>query len=346
MSIPLHSKLRRIVKDSTDSFLKFFSKKASGEKIPKESIENILVVRINYRIGNMLFTTPLLKQLQNEFTNAKIDVMVGAPFTKVLFQGFSNIENVYDFPRDLLKYPLQMLRYVNQLRKKRYDVVIAPNFGSTSDRIATFLARADHKVSFCVGDRYSPVDRCIERQDTHINHEALKPLELLKIFDITPDYNLKLTVELQEDELSKGKKLVENFKNGAKIFGIFRNARYDKKIDDVWWQELISAMQNKAPDIVFIDILSPDVKERLPNITHSFEEKNLRTLAAFMANLDAFICGDTGPMHLASASGVPTIALFKTTAPTLYGTLKEKDHSIEMDGKSVNQVADEILAHS
>lgn len=78
---------------------------------------------------------------------------------------------------------------------------------------------------------------------------------------------------------------------------------------------------------------------------HEYAQKDLRKLAAFMANLDAFICGDTGPMHLASASGVPTIALFKTTTPTLYGTLKESDLSLEMGDKSVERIAREIGEH-
>jgi ADP-heptose:LPS heptosyltransferase len=77
----------------------------------------------------------------------------------------------------------------------------------------------------------------------------------------------------------------------------------------------------------------------------TISEKNLRTLAAKISNLDAFICGDTGPMHLASASGTATIALFKATSPTLYGTLGKKDLSLVMQGKSIEEIAHEIMTH-
>ena len=50
-------------------------------------------------------------------------------------------------------------------------------------------------------------------------------------------------------------------------------------------------------------------------------------------------------MHLASASGTATIALFKTTSPILYGTLGEKDLSIVMKEKSIEEIAQEILGH-
>jgi len=348
VSAPFHVKLRRKIKKLTDRILRFFSPKPSKEKIDKREIKKIFVVRINYRIGNMLFTTPLIQQLQREFPDAKIDVMVGAPFTKVLFKGFTNVENVYDFPRKLLKQPLEALRYIAQLRSNEYDVVLNLNGGSTSDRIATLLARSKYKVAFCNDDSFTPVNRCVKREDVSIVHEALKPLELMKIFDIKPDYTLKLSIALNNEELAWGKKELEKVtqKEGKKVIGLFRNARYDKKLSDTFWLELVENLQKQSDEeIAFIDILSPDVPTKLSAQMHEYAQKDLRKLAAFMANLDAFICGDTGPMHLASASGVPTIALFKTTTPTLYGTLKESDLSLEMGDKSVEQIAQEIGEH-
>lgn len=347
-AVPFHIKLRRSLKNFFDKALRFFSPKPSLEQVDKSEIKRIFVVRINYRIGNMLFTTPMIQQLQREFPNAKIDVMVGAPFTKVLFSGFGNVENIYDFPRELLKKPLEMLRYVGRLRSQEYDIVFNINGGSTSDRIATLLARSKYKVAFCNDDSFTPVNRCVKREDTHIHHEALKPLELLKIFGIEPDYSLKLSIALSSNELEWGKDELAQLtqgKKGRKI-GIFRNARYDKKLSDDFWKELIEELQKQSDsELVFVDILSPDVPVKLTEEMYEYAQKDLRKLAAFMANLDAFICGDTGPMHLASASGVSTIALFKTTAPDLYGTLKENDYSLLKEDKSINEIAQEILEH-
>ena len=290
----------------------------------------------------------MIQQLQHEFPNAKIDIMVGAPFTKVLFSGFKNVENIYDFPRELLKKPLQMMRYVSMLRSEKYDIVFNINGGSTSDRIATLLAYAKYKVAFCNDDSFTPVNRCVKREDMQINHEALKPLELLKICGIKPDYNLKLSIALGEKELKWGREEVKKITNGRKgrKIGIFRNARYDKRLPDDFWKELMEKLKEQSSDeLVFVDILSPDIPVKLSKEMFEYAQKDLRKLAAFMANLDAFICGDTGPMHLASASGVPTIALFKTTAPDLYGTLKESDHSLVMRDKTTNEITQEILEH-
>ncbi len=348
MSAPLHVKFRRELKVVVGNSLRYFSPKLSNEIIDSFEIKSILVIRINYRIGNMLFTTPLIQQLQTNFPNAKIDVLIGAPFTKNLFTGFKNVENIYDFPRALLKHPVALFKYVRQLRAKKYDVVLNLNGNSSSDRLATLLAKSTYKVAFCNDTTFTPVNRCVKREDLEVNHEALKPLELMKIFDISPDYNLKLSIALSEKELERGReelfKLLGKKSNG-KVFAIFRNARFDKLIDDEYWQELVQTLQKIDKRIIFIDILSPDVPVKLSNEVVAYSQKDLRKLAAFMANLDAFICGDTGPMHLASASGVPTIALFKTTAPTLYGTLKDRDISLEIKDISVQEVAVKILKH-
>ncbi len=345
--VPYHSKLRRSFKNFFDKILRFFSPKASTEAIDKEQIKKIFIVRINYRIGNMLFVTPLVEQLQKECPNATIDILLGAPFTKPLFSGFKNVENVFDFPRTLLRHPMEAWRYIVKLRKTRYDVVFNLNGGSASDRIATLLARAKYKVAFCNDGGFTPANRCVRRRDTYIVHEALKPLELMKIFEVAPDYSLKLSIAFGKEEKKEGERELYSLigrHDDAKVVGIFRNARYEKKLSDDFWSDLIDALKRKNKKIIFIDILSPDIPEKLREDMFEYSQKDLRKLAAFMANLDAFICGDTGPMHLASASGVPTIALFKTTAPDLYGTLKERDLSIVLKDLCVDEVAEKIIS--
>ena len=127
MSVPFHVKFRRELKVIVGESLRHFSPKLSSDIINPHEIKHILIIRINYRIGNMLFTTPLIQQLQEAFPYSKIDVLIGAPFTKNLFTGFENVENIYDFPRALLKHPVELFQYVKQLRSKKYDVVLNLN---------------------------------------------------------------------------------------------------------------------------------------------------------------------------------------------------------------------------
>lgn len=58
---------------------------------------------------------------------------------------------------------------------------------------------------------------------------------------------------------------------------------------------------------------------------------DLPALAALLARLDLFVTGDTGPMHLAAAVGVPVVALFGPSNPARYGPLAEHQRVIRID---------------
>jgi ADP-heptose:LPS heptosyltransferase len=342
-SKPMHSILRQKFQGYFFKFLNLVLPSKNSKEIIKDEIQSILIVRINYRIGNLLFVTPIIQQLQKEFPNAKIDLLIGAGFVKPLFEGFENVQTIYDMPRKLLKNPIEFYKYIKQLRSKKYDVTINVNYGSSSDKVATLLSKAKYKVGFCQEASYSPATHCVEKKDG-IKHASLKPLELLKAFGKKPDYSLRMDIALSKEEKEEAKKILEKLlpkNNSKKVISIFRNARWEKKLEDSWWRELVDGL-NKTNEYVIIDILSPDIKEALSDGIITYEEKNLRKLGAFLSNLEGFICADTGPMHLASASKVPTIALFKDSDIDSYAPIGEKDTYLDIKNKEVKDVVKEI----
>jgi ADP-heptose:LPS heptosyltransferase len=342
MAEALHVTLRKRLSDLTNSSLsRLFPVNKDPDPIDKSAIKRILLVRINYRIGNILFTTPLLNALEKTFPNAKIDMMLGAPFISSLIEGMPQVNKVYAFPRELLKQPMKVLELKRELKNNHYDLLVTPSLMSSSDTLFTFLVSAKYKVGFYAPDIFSPLTHAVPFPE-NIEHEALKPLALMGLFENTSEEDMRSTLDIR---LSKKEKEGGENDIPSHSIGIFRDARNEKKIDDDWWRALIKALHTMDTSLHFIDILDPNNTIALEEGMSTISEKNLRTLATKISNLDAFICGDTGPMHLASASGTATIALFKATSPTLYGTLGKKDLSLVMQGKSVEEVAHEIMAH-
>lgn len=354
MGLPLHSRLRKKLKNLLNSLLFFlFPTRSSHDPIPASGIRRILIIRINYRIGNILFTTPLLRALERRFPDATIDYLVGAAYTVPLLKGSGNVDQVYDFPRKLLKHPLELYRYIRRLRSERYDLVINLNTGSASDRAATFLARSTFKLGFDAPGNWSPSTHAVIPPPGAV-HEALKPLHLMKAFGNDPsEFPQKMDIALSSAEREAGRAELRKrleaqgyvWNGSARRIALFRDARFEKKIDSEWWREWYSEMKRLNPDAVFIDILSPDVKDRLAEGVYLLSEKNLRFLGGILSQMSLFVCGDTGPMHLASASGVPTVALFKATAPALYGTLGESDLSLNIASMPPQAVAAEVSGH-
>jgi len=344
---PIHSIVRQKLQGYFFRFLKLVIPYKSSTDIIDDDIKRILIVRINYRIGNVLFLTPIIQQLEREYPDAKIDVLVGASFTTSLFTGFKNVDKVFDFPRKKLKNPFELVRYINYLRDTKYDLVLNVNYGSSSDKTAVVLSRAKYTLGFCQDSEFSAVTNCVEKKDG-VLHASLKPLELMRGLAKEPDYTLRMDIALSDDELKHGRDVLDNLlgeHSSKKVIAIFRNARWEKKIEDRWWIDLVKAIEYQQKDIIVIDILSPDIKEPLTTSIVHYGEKNLRKLAAFMANLDGFVCADTGPMHLASASGVATMALFNSSDTDSYGPIGKKDKIILLEGKDSKDIAEIVIEH-
>ncbi len=342
MAQAFHIRLRKKMGNLLDSILaKLLPINPSSEPIQIDKIKKILLVRINYRIGNILFTTPLINALEKQFPEAQIDIMIGAPFIAPLLEGMPQVHKVYSFPRALLKHPLKVLKLKKELKNNHYDLLITPSLLSTSDSLFSFLVSAKYKVGFYAEDVFVPLTHTIPFP-TNIDHEALKPLALMSLFGTKDRHSFAHYMDIR---LSQNEKNISVVCIPKHSIGIFRDARNEKKIDNVWWMTLVETLKEFDSTLHIIDILNPNNAVPLYEGMTIILEKDLRVLASKISHLDAFICADTGPMHLASASRTATIALFKMTSPKLYGTLGEKDLSLVMGTKSTIEIVQEIVNH-
>ncbi|MCE5299496.1 MAG: glycosyltransferase family 9 protein [Spirochaetia bacterium] len=86
----------------------------------------------------------------------------------------------------------------------------------------------------------------------------------------------------------------------------------------------ISSMIKNAQIRIFGGLMDTDVTSslaaKIPGAV-LVETKSLQKLADEISQLDVFIAGDTGPLHMAAALGVKTIGLFGPTSPELVAPL-------------------------
>lgn len=340
VKVPLHTRLRRRFNRGVNRlFSRFVATKASGETIEPGEVRRILLVRPNYRIGNMLFLTPLLNALGEQLPDAKVDLLVGMRSAGAILEPLPNVGRVYDLPRKLLRQPMHLRDFIRAIRGNAYDVVLNLMPSSTSSQIVTLLAKGHYKASFYDENSWCPLTHTV-RYEYRYPHMALRPLEMVRVFGADDTRAAKvLDIKLRAEERAAGQAQLEALlqrhdtrREGRTVIGLFRNARFDKRIPDAWWQQWYEALKQAEPSAVVIDILSPDIPEKLNGGVFPYAEKSLRGLGAFMAALDGFVCGDTGPMHLAAASGATTLALFNKTETAVYGTLGEGNLTIDMEG--------------
>jgi ADP-heptose:LPS heptosyltransferase len=94
-----------------------------------------------------------------------------------------------------------------------------------------------------------------------------------------------------------------------------------------WEAEKFAALADRVSEFATVVLTGADADrslvERIWEKTRSRPEKllglPLPTFAAVIESFDAFVTGDTGPMHLSHAVGTPNVALFGPSDPVRYG---------------------------
>src|SRR5262245_43547660 len=88
----------------------------------KDRIEKILLVRANFRMGDLVLAAPAISLFRQAFPNARID-FVGAPMSQNLFQNLP-IDRHYSISRRFPQAAWDYLVLVKRLRSVGYDLAV------------------------------------------------------------------------------------------------------------------------------------------------------------------------------------------------------------------------------
>jgi heptosyltransferase III len=311
-----------------------------------EEVSSVLICRINGRIGNTLFLTPLIRYLHELLPNAAIDLALAYPEAQELLRGMPGVRRIIVFPH---REPLKLGRYVAALRRLRawrYDLAIDPTEFSTSGRVMLVLCRSRYRLGFATSAQWAPLTHAVPLPRAAM-HQAVRPLYLPhRIFGapLQPQ-TVRLWLPLPEDELAAGRRIIvqaiapEPLQTPSNVFGFFAHAANLKFIDRAWWVAFWDAFLGLEPRAVPVEFLpSPQLPPTNARFA-SLHVRSTRGLTAAIAATRVFISTDTGPMHLASTTAVPTVGLFLASDPGLYGPLKPDDLAITIMRYSPGEVA-------
>ena len=280
----------------------------------QEQIKKILLVRATFRLGDSILATPSIFLFRRNFPNARID-FVGPTISKILFQ---NLPIDYHFqiyqrvPKACWAYALLL----KQIRSMNYDLAI--DVSCSKSALGAFIVGFSG-ARFRVGLR--------GRRDRWFNIRLAKPPENNKYRNLL-EFVRGMGLETQElfpllilsaVEKEKGKSRVETMvgQHLNRIVGIFVGGRksWKKRWPKENFMELITGLHAQAIKvIVFVGPEERDVigffKQGLPRNIPLVFEASPRMFASLVSNCDLFVACDSGPVHLACAIQVRTIAIF------------------------------------
>lgn len=305
----------------------------------------ILVCRVNKRLGNTLFVTPLLRALSASFPGASIDVLVLDPAHGRLLANLPGVREAICVPRSLLRFP----PFVLSLRRRRYDLAIDPSVSATSNRIAMTLCRSRLKLGFAGREQWVrlthatriPRDEAHQaRQAVRLLHEGIQGIEqhAFERLEVRPGREARANASqwLADALVDPGR---------GPMLGFFTHASGNKQFPAHWWREWVEAIRSHANAPQLLQVLPLEVNEALLPDIPALSITGPDRLAALLAELDAFVAADSGPMHLAAAVGTPTIGLFRATLPQDYAPLGRDCVSLGPEHLPAGYVAEYTLKH-
>jgi heptosyltransferase III len=305
--------------------------------LSKTPVSSVLVCRINGRMGNAVFLTPLIGRLHELFPGAAIDLAMSYPQAPSLLKGQPGVRHIIAFPHKGIDMVWRYFAALRRIRARTYDVVIDPTPESTSGRIVLTLCRAKYRVGFATQSQWAPLTHAIPEPEEFI-HQAIRPVYLLcNIFGARYDQHaVRLSLHLQPAEIEAGRSAVTraiqrgNLRAGGGTVGFFAHGTGSKPLEQSWWVAFWKAFLELEPTAVPVEFLPSPTTAPTDARLASLHVPSARDLTAAIATTRMFISADTGPMHLASATSVPTVALFRASDPILYRPLKNNDLVIDV----------------
>jgi len=330
------------------AFAKLVGPKHLATVLDPAEISTVLICRLNGRMGNAMFLTPGIHRLRALLPGASIDLALSYPRAQELFGALPGVRRIIAFPHKSPRLVRRYLAAVRSLRACRYDLVIDPTVESTSGRIALTMSRARYRLGFVNRRQWAPLTHGVpEPPEIHTTHEAARPVLLLsRIFGVPYEpQDVRLWLPLGDGELAQGRRVIANAlasdsrQDPANAFGFFAHASSFKVINQAWWIAFWDAFLRLEPQAAPIEFRpSPS---HAPTIARfpSVHIPSVRDLTATIAATRVFISSDTGPMHLASSTSVPTVALFHSSSAPLYRPLKASDVALDISQCSAHAVA-------
>lgn len=278
------------------------------------SIKRILLVRANFRMGNAVLALPAIAAFRKNFPTATID-FVGSPISNLLFQG-QPLNHHYvaprRFPHVLWQYPL----LIRRLRANRYDLALDVGC-SQSGGAAFIIGLSGARIRAGIAGKWDQLFNLkIPKPNKKNKYRKLTAfLTALRLEGIEPVGTLELSAAEKLAGFNKLESLVG--KKSARTIGVFVGGR---KLHGKRWPlenfvEVIRGVQRSGANVVVF--FGPEEEDMAASFRESFYpapvvfEPSARKFAAIVAHLDLLICGDSGPMHLACAAGVPVVAIFQ-----------------------------------
>lgn len=298
---------------------------------PGEAPKSILVVEL-WQIGDVVLATPFLSALRECYPCARI-TLLGKPHAAELLAESGLVDEVIvselPWTRPSNKYSPRsydrktLTALIRELRERRFDVSFDARMDIRSN-ILTSLIGARRRVGF----RHGGGDWLLTDAlpvDPRKNHKVDDWLALLSVVGCErPTHSGCLLRTTETERAAARQALAAAFAGGGPVVAIHPGGSHAGKRwplgSFVAIAEALVARGHNVAAFVDPSGYGAELSSVAGVVTFS---PSVRQMMAIVEQCDVLVCNDSGPMHVAAALGVRTVAIFERGEPRWFGPLGE-----------------------
>jgi heptosyltransferase-2 len=286
----------------------------------------ILVIQ-QKMIGDVLASTVICNNLKKMYPNSTIEYSI-YPFTEPVTEHNPNIDKVILFDPKFRDSRVAFLKYLRNIRKNKYDIVIDA-YGKVESNLIVAFCRAPRKISF-----YKPYTSYIYTETTKELKEPLtnaglaidNRLELVKMLQPRAELNRKPRIYLCPAEIEAGRKVItdKGLDTVANLYMISAlGSGENKTYPATYMAQLLDVIAQKDDVQMIFNYIPSQAADAqaIYNLCKTATQQKIRmdvmpgTIREFLAVLHhckALIGNEGGAVNMAKAIDIPTFTIFST----------------------------------
>lgn len=274
-------------------------------------------------IGDSVLTTPLIKKTAKLFPDSKI-VVITRPQTEDIFKPMKEVSEIILNDKKGWNKIFGVWKTAKAIKESGVDILLVPHRSFRSALIA-WLSRVPIRIGFTSSEGWFLYTKTVPF--SWMIHDAERNLSLLQGIVKEKFTAEKLSMRYAPSAEENVARLMKDFNlEGKTLVGIHPGSAWPTKCWPMdYFVELISRLETELhvqTVIVGGGKKDADLGEKICQLSKGHcanlcGKTSLADLMALMTHFKLFITNDSGPMHIATAFNVPTLAIFGPTTREL-----------------------------
>jgi len=286
-------------------------------------LKKILIRGPNW-VGDAVLAIPAMKAVRARFPDAEITLLI-RPWVAGLFTSAPFVDKVWSEtkPSSLADW----IRVTREIRNRQFDLaLLLPN--SFESALMMFAGGVPQRIGYATDGRQWMLTNAVTTAPQS-RHQVHYYLDLVKTLSATPD-RPSIEIEATSDERSTARRLLaaEGIPHDAPFLVLNPGAAYGSA--KRWHEHQFANVADSLAREFGLHVaiigseaergIANQICERMISATAVLSGKtSLETLIGVLAESSLMITNDSGPMHVAAALGVSTVAIFGSTDETVTG---------------------------